>query len=50
VDVKADGAVLTGDGLADIGKVKPISYAPDADMYYGIGQPIGQAFAIGKGI
>jgi flavin reductase (DIM6/NTAB) family NADH-FMN oxidoreductase RutF len=50
VDVKADGAVLTGDGLTDIGKVKPLSYAPDAEMYYGIGPRIGQAFAIGKGI
>ena len=50
VDVKAEEAVLTGDGLIDAGKVRPLSYAPDAEMYYGIGQRIGQAFAIGKGI
>jgi flavin reductase (DIM6/NTAB) family NADH-FMN oxidoreductase RutF len=50
LDVKAEEGVLTSDGLTDIGKVRPLSYAPDTEMYYGIGLSIGQAFSIGRGI
>lgn len=50
VDVKAEEGVLMGDGLTDIDKVKPLSYTPDTEMYYGMGLRIGQAFSIGRGI
>jgi flavin reductase (DIM6/NTAB) family NADH-FMN oxidoreductase RutF len=48
VDVKADEAVLGNDGLPDIKKLKPITFAPGAQAYYGIGAFIGQAFSAGE--
>jgi flavin reductase (DIM6/NTAB) family NADH-FMN oxidoreductase RutF len=48
LDVKVDEAVLGRQGLADIKKVKPLVFTPDAQAYYGIGELIGQAFAIGQ--
>ncbi|NTV01540.1 MAG: flavin reductase family protein [Chlorobiaceae bacterium] len=50
VDVKADSAVLSEDGLPDILKIKPFVYDPSHRGYYGIGAFAGQAFAIGKSI
>jgi flavin reductase (DIM6/NTAB) family NADH-FMN oxidoreductase RutF len=47
VDVKAEESVLHG-LMADIQKVKPLSFAPDTRSYYGIGNFIGKAFSIGK--
>jgi flavin reductase (DIM6/NTAB) family NADH-FMN oxidoreductase RutF len=48
LDVKVDEAVMGGQGLADIKKVKPLVFTPDAQAYYGIGELVGQAFAIGQ--
>ena len=48
VDVKADESVMSGGKLVDIKKVKPFSFAPDTQGYYGIGNFLGQAFSIGK--
>jgi flavin reductase (DIM6/NTAB) family NADH-FMN oxidoreductase RutF len=50
VDVKAEEGVLANDGLIDIGKLKPLAFTPDSQMYYGIGMPLGQAFSVGKDI
>ena len=50
LDVKADVAVLAENGLPDIEKVKPLIFAPGSRTYYGIGQFVGKAFSIGKGI
>jgi flavin reductase (DIM6/NTAB) family NADH-FMN oxidoreductase RutF len=47
VDVKADDAVLGPAGI-DIGKLKPLMFAPDTQGYYAIGKYVGQAFSIGK--
>jgi flavin reductase (DIM6/NTAB) family NADH-FMN oxidoreductase RutF len=47
VNVMAEDNVMAGDGLVDIKKVKPLSFAPDTQGYYGIGNFLGQAFAIG---
>lgn len=49
-DVKADEAVLGEKGIPNIEKVKPFLYAPEGRGYYGIGQYLGKAFSIGKGI
>jgi flavin reductase (DIM6/NTAB) family NADH-FMN oxidoreductase RutF len=48
VDVKAEDSVMAQGGLVDIAKVKPLSFAPDTQGYYGIGNFIGQAFSVGK--
>ena len=50
VDVKADEAVLGKKGLPDIEKVGPCLYAPESRGYYGVGEYLGKAFSIGKGI
>jgi flavin reductase (DIM6/NTAB) family NADH-FMN oxidoreductase RutF len=47
-DVKADASVLDDSGIPDIRKVKPILYAPECQVYHGIGECIGKAFSIGK--
>jgi flavin reductase (DIM6/NTAB) family NADH-FMN oxidoreductase RutF len=50
VDVKADESILGENGLPDMLKVKPILYAPEVRLYYGVGKYLGQAHAIGKKI
>jgi flavin reductase (DIM6/NTAB) family NADH-FMN oxidoreductase RutF len=48
MDVKADDAVLTAEGMVDILKLKPLVFTPDSQGYYGIGGFVGQAFSVGK--
>ncbi len=48
VDVKADEAVIGEDGLPDITKIQPLTYAPQTGMYYGVGSVLGKSFSIGK--
>ena len=48
VDVKADSDVLNQQGLPDIEKVKPILWNPAGMTYHRVGDPIGQAFSMGK--
>jgi flavin reductase (DIM6/NTAB) family NADH-FMN oxidoreductase RutF len=49
IDVKAEENVLAGEGCLDIKKVKPLTFAPDTQAYYGIGDRIAQAFSVGLG-
>jgi flavin reductase (DIM6/NTAB) family NADH-FMN oxidoreductase RutF len=49
LDVKADQSVLGSDGLPDMEKVRPIIFAPDTQLYYGVGEYLGQAFKVGEG-
>jgi flavin reductase (DIM6/NTAB) family NADH-FMN oxidoreductase RutF len=48
MDVKADETVFEETGFPDIERVKPIVYCPEVRQYYGIGDPIGQAYSLGK--
>jgi flavin reductase (DIM6/NTAB) family NADH-FMN oxidoreductase RutF len=48
LDVKAEADVLDRKGLLDIGKVRPLAFAPDTEEYYGTGPRVGQAFSIGR--
>lgn len=48
VDVMADPDVLSGDGKADMGKIRPILFSAADRTYYDIGQFIGKAFETGK--
>ena len=48
VDVKAEESVMGKGRMADIRKVKPLSFAPDTQGYYGTGDFIGKAFSVGK--
>ena len=50
LDVKADEAVLDEAGMPDIGKILPIIFLPGNRVYYGIGESLGHAFAVGKEI
>ncbi len=50
VDVKIDESVLNEDGTPDIEKVMPIIYATQTRRYYKLGQYLGPAYTIGKGI
>ncbi len=48
LDTKAEPEILGPDGKPDIEKLKPMAYTPGAQLYYGIGNPLGKAFSIGK--
>ncbi len=50
VDVKADPAVIGAKGYPDITKVKPLAWDPAHRGYYGMGEFLGMAWAIGKKI
>jgi flavin reductase (DIM6/NTAB) family NADH-FMN oxidoreductase RutF len=50
LDVKADESVLGEKGLPDIEKVRPIVFSPDRRVYHKVGEYLGDAFSIGKGI
>jgi flavin reductase (DIM6/NTAB) family NADH-FMN oxidoreductase RutF len=50
LDVKAEVDMLGSDGLPEIEKLKPITFAPESRSYYGIGKNIGKAFSIGRDI
>lgn len=50
LDVKADEEVLEADGMPDILKVLPIIFSPSNRVYYGVGDSLGHAFAVGKEI
>ena len=50
VDVKADESVLNEKNLPDIEKTKPIIWNMAAKTYHRVGNPVGQAFSIGKEI
>ena len=48
--MKAEDSVMAKSGLLEMTKVKPLVFAPDTQAYYGIGNFVGQAFSVGKGI
>jgi flavin reductase (DIM6/NTAB) family NADH-FMN oxidoreductase RutF len=50
LDVKADASVLDEKGTPEIEKVKAVLFAPESRKYYGIGEFLGDAYSIGKGI
>lgn len=50
LDVKIEETMLGEDDLPDILKIDPIIYLPENRRYHGIGQCLGKAFAIGKGL
>ena len=49
VNVNADESVVT-DGTVDIGKLKPISFDPFGNAYYGVGEKVGNAFKDGAAL
>jgi flavin reductase (DIM6/NTAB) family NADH-FMN oxidoreductase RutF len=50
LDVKADEELLGPDGMPMIEKLKPIVFSPGNRTYYAVGERLGKAFDIGKGI
>jgi len=48
LDVKADSSVLGPDGLPDVAKVDPLTFAPLAQQYYALGDLVGNAYELGK--
>ena len=49
VNVSADESVIT-DGKVDIQKVRPISFDPFGNAYYGVGEKVGNAFKDGSAL
>jgi len=47
LDVKVDAAAVK-DGKPDAALIKPVVYAPEDRRYFGLGQPLGLGFSIGK--
>jgi flavin reductase (DIM6/NTAB) family NADH-FMN oxidoreductase RutF len=47
-DVKADEAVLDGEGTPDLEKLKPILFAPGTRTYHAVGSFLGTAFSVGR--
>lgn len=50
LDIKADEAVLGEIGLPSIEKVRPFLYAPEYRSYYAVGEFLGEAYSMGKGV
>ena len=48
IDTKIDELALDENNVPQLGKIKPILYAPEIRAYYGIGAFLGKAFSIGK--
>jgi flavin reductase (DIM6/NTAB) family NADH-FMN oxidoreductase RutF len=48
MDVKADSSALNEKNLPDIEKMKPIIWNMSGMTYHKVGNPVGQAFSIGK--
>jgi flavin reductase (DIM6/NTAB) family NADH-FMN oxidoreductase RutF len=50
VDAKIDAEALTPEGNVDIRKIHPFLFDPSARGYYGVGEFLGDAFSVGRGI
>ena len=50
VDVRVEDSMLDEKGMPDIIKIKPLIFDPGTTSYYGIGDFVGKAFSIGKGL
>ena len=48
LDVKADEAVLDGEGTPDVEKIRPILFSPGTRTYHGLGKFLGTAFSVGR--
>ena len=48
LDVKVEECMLGADGKPDIGKIRPVVFAPETRRYFGIGECVGNAFEVGK--
>lgn len=48
LDVKAEDSCLDEDGKISIERVRPFSWAPADNRYYGIGDMVGHGFSVGK--
>lgn len=48
LNVLADEAVLTTEGMTDLKKLRPLMFQPDLQAYFGVGERLGQAFSIGE--
>ncbi len=50
LDVKVEDDMLNGDGQPDVEKIRPLIFSPDVRQYHGVGDYVGAAFEIGKGV
>ena len=49
-DVKVDDAYLDADGQVDVARLRPILYMMGAGSYHAVGELVGKAYSIGKGL
>ena len=50
LDVKADESVLDDKGVPNVERIRPLTFAPGPNTYYGLGRCVGKAFSIGRGV
>jgi len=50
VDVKVEESCLSDEGKLSIEKVRPFTWAPAENFYYGIGKKLGRGFSEGKAL
>ena len=50
LDVKVEQDALNDAGLPDINKVAPFIYAGEIQTYHRVGEEVGRAFEVGKGL
>jgi flavin reductase (DIM6/NTAB) family NADH-FMN oxidoreductase RutF len=50
VDAKVDAALVGEGQTVDVERLRPIVYTPGPGLYYGLGNLIGKAFSMGKGL
>lgn len=48
LDVKADETILDTQGRTDPERLRPLIFAPDTQAYYGLGEFVARAFAVGQ--
>lgn len=50
LDVKAEESCLSSDGKLSAELVRPFTWAPSENVYYALGEQLGQGFSQGKGL
>lgn len=50
LDVKVDEALLGEKHTIDVAQLNPLIYAPKGSTYYALGEAVGTAFSVGKGL
>lgn len=50
LDAKLDESVLDSEGVPDVTKIQPMTFAPEPNTYHALGPQLGKAFSIGRAV